>query len=207
MGEGGPAWNLTVVITEAHRQAHRPWAAWAVGVVGLLFAALFQVLMLGTTGRAAVIERKNEALRASEERYQRLFDESPLPMWVYDAEGLRFLMVNDRAVAHYGWSRPEFLSLRLPDLFPPGDGAGALAGHGLREVHECQHVRRDGSRIDVVVRSSPARYGDSERPPGGGAGRHPGPPDPGAPAARRQGLREQRLVHRRDRSRPGTPSR
>jgi PAS domain S-box-containing protein len=157
---GDREWLLSVAITEGHRQAHRPWAAWAVGVVGLIFAALFQVLMLATTGRAAIIERKSEALRASEERYQRLFDESPLPMWVYEAESLRFLMVNDRAVAHYGWPRPEFLRMGLPDILPPGDGPGAVAGHALREIHECRHVRSDGSAIDVVVRSSPASYGE-----------------------------------------------
>ncbi len=159
---GDREWILSVAITEGHRQAHRPWAAWAVGVVGLIFAALFQVLMLATTGRAAIIERKSEALRASEERYQRLFDESPLPMWVYEAVSLRFLMVNDRAVAHYGWTRPDFLRMRLPDLLPPGDGPGAVAGHALREIHECRHVRRDGSAIDVVVRSSPASSGETD---------------------------------------------
>ena len=116
---GDRDWILSVAITEGHRQAHRPWAAWAVGVVGLLFAALFQVLMLGTTGRTAVIERKNEALRASEERYQRLFDESPLPMWVYEVESLRFLAVNDRAVAHYGWSHGTSCACGCPTSSRP----------------------------------------------------------------------------------------
>ena len=52
--------------------------------------------------------------------------------------------------------------MRLPDVLPPGDVQGVMAGHSEREVHECRHVRRDGSAIDVVVRSSPARYGEAE---------------------------------------------
>ena len=42
------------------------WIAWAIGVGGLLFSALLQVLMLGMTGRASLIQRKNEALEAAE---------------------------------------------------------------------------------------------------------------------------------------------
>jgi PAS domain-containing protein len=49
-------------------------------------------------------ERKaaQEAMRTSEDQYRRLFDQNPIPMWVYDPETLRFLAVNDAAVRHYG---------------------------------------------------------------------------------------------------------
>jgi PAS domain S-box-containing protein len=39
-------------------------------------------------------------------------------MWVYDVATLSFLEVNDAAVAHYGYSRDEFLAMRLTDLSP-----------------------------------------------------------------------------------------
>jgi len=157
---GQRPWRLAVAITQDHRQQHRPWLAWVVGVAGLAFAALLQVLMLGMTGRSQLIQRKNDALRASEERYQRVFNESPLPMWLYELGSYRFLMVNDRAVAHYGWTREAFLEMRLPDLMTPGEQVAPLrvaqAGHASR------HLRRDGSEIDVVVRASPARFGGVE---------------------------------------------
>jgi len=41
-----------------------------------------------------------EHLRESVRQYQLLFDRNPLPMWVFDIETLRFLAVNDAAVAH-----------------------------------------------------------------------------------------------------------
>src|SRR5262249_50391502 len=38
--------------------------------------------------------RAEEELRRSEERYRRLFESNPHPMWVFDVETLRFLAVN-----------------------------------------------------------------------------------------------------------------
>ena len=40
------------------------------------------------------------SLANSEERYRLLFEANPLPMWVYEAETLRFLAVNEAGVRH-----------------------------------------------------------------------------------------------------------
>ena len=40
-------------------------------------------------------------------------------MWVYDRETLRFLAVNDAAIARYGFSRDEFLSMSILEIRPP----------------------------------------------------------------------------------------
>lgn len=69
MAEGGPVWQgrlmmadrewtLRVFPTEAYLQQHRPWLAWGVGVAGLMFAALIQVLLLAVTGRTTLIQRR-----------------------------------------------------------------------------------------------------------------------------------------------------
>jgi signal transduction histidine kinase len=60
---GDRNWILTISATADYRKQHRPWMAWAVGVAGLVFAALLQILMLGMTGRTAVILRKNEEIQ------------------------------------------------------------------------------------------------------------------------------------------------
>lgn len=54
--------------------------------------------------------RALEALAHSVEQYRRLFESSPVPMWVYEADTLRFLAVNRAAVATYGYSRDELLA-------------------------------------------------------------------------------------------------
>jgi signal transduction histidine kinase len=59
---GDRNWVLAISTTAEYRKQNRPWMAWAVGVAGLMFAALLQVLMLGMTGRTAVILRKNKEI-------------------------------------------------------------------------------------------------------------------------------------------------
>jgi PAS domain S-box-containing protein len=58
------------------------------------------------------------ALRESEKRYRRLFLAHPYPMWIYDRETLRFLAVNDAAIAFYGYSREEFERMTLHEIRP-----------------------------------------------------------------------------------------
>jgi len=47
-----------------------------------------------------------------------LFDAAPTPILVVDKETLLFRAVNDAALKFYGYSRDEFLQLRLPDIRP-----------------------------------------------------------------------------------------
>ena len=89
--------------------------------------------------------------------YRMLFESSPLPTWVYDAETLRFLAVNDAAVRHYGWSREEFLTMAITDIRPEADVAVLVAAirdgssFGSPERETWQHRLRDGTIIDVEV--------------------------------------------------------
>lgn len=62
-----------------------------------------------------------EALATSEEKYRLLFSNNPLPAWVFDTATLAFLEVNDAAVAKYGYSREEFMSMTIKDIRPQED--------------------------------------------------------------------------------------
>jgi two-component system cell cycle sensor histidine kinase/response regulator CckA len=91
-----------------------------------------------------------------DERYQLLFDQSPLPMWVYDAETLAFLAVNDAAIRHYGYSREAFLAMRITDIRPREDVEALLTnlkreGTGSPIPRTWKHRRADGSLIDVEI--------------------------------------------------------
>jgi PAS domain S-box-containing protein len=70
--------------------------------------------------RAAAQGAKNEA-QAAEVRYRLMFDNSPLPKWMYDVETLRFLDVNAAAIRDYGYSREEFLAMTIKDIRRPED--------------------------------------------------------------------------------------
>src|SRR3954463_6659290 len=41
------------------------------------------------------------------------FIRNPLPLWIFDRETLAFVAVNDAALARYGYSREQFLSLKI----------------------------------------------------------------------------------------------
>ncbi|NJD89472.1 MAG: PAS domain S-box protein [Betaproteobacteria bacterium] len=114
--------------------------------------------MLGTHTDIDSRKLAEEGLRRSEARYRDLFESNPHPMWVYDLETLAFLAVNDAAVAHYGYSREEFLAMTIRDIRPPGDvarllGAIPAPGAGLDEAGLWQHRLRDGSTILVEITS------------------------------------------------------
>lgn len=50
--------------------------------------------------------------------FRRLYQDSPVPMYIYDNDSYGFLEVNDAALRQYGYSREKFLSLTAFDLRP-----------------------------------------------------------------------------------------
>ncbi len=103
--------------------------------------------------------RAEQALRDSERRYRNLFESNPHPMWVYDLQTRYFLTVNDAAVAHYGYTRDEFLAMTLDDILPTEDvltRSPALIGPespALSPPREWRHRLKDGSVIVVEMSS------------------------------------------------------
>src|SRR5690348_10765026 len=100
-------------------------------------------------------------LKRREASFRLLFEGSPVPMWVYDRETLRFLAVNDAAVAHYGYPRAEFLTKTLFDIRPREDrlevSLNAGRGEGNSDVRR-RHVKADGSEIVVAIFSRSLNY-------------------------------------------------
>ncbi|HUP63486.1 MAG TPA: EAL domain-containing protein [Thermoanaerobaculia bacterium] len=102
-------------------------------------------------------KRAEQALRESEQRYRKLFDANPLPMWVYDFESLRFVAVNDAAVNHYGYTREEFLRMKITDIRPQEDVPQILALLPLLAERggpsTFRHMKKDGTIIHVEISS------------------------------------------------------
>lgn len=111
--------------------------------------------------------RTLDALRASEERYRRLFDLSPHPKFVRDNETRCVLAVNQAALRAYGYSREEMLALTLDDLVPIEEHEllrADLARHVVDPVASEQsgwqrrHRRKDGHVFDVELVSGPIEF-------------------------------------------------
>ncbi|MDZ8240026.1 MAG: PAS domain S-box protein [Nostoc sp. ChiQUE01a] len=111
-----------------------------------------------------ITERKlaEQRLAMSESQYRLLFERNPNPMWIFDPETLGFLAVNQAAIAHYGYSESEFLSMTLIDIRPPEDiptyqewiEQYRRNDYELVYRGEWRHCKRDGSIIDVEITSS-----------------------------------------------------
>jgi PAS domain S-box-containing protein len=114
--------------------------------------------------QAEELARSNAGLRESEARFRRLFEDNPLAMWVFDAETLRFLDVNNAAVRQYGYSRTEFLGMTVRDITAASETSrleGAIAdgietGQGQRGTF--RHRRKDGTLIDVEITAEDAEH-------------------------------------------------
>ncbi len=111
--------------------------------------------------------RINQSLRESEKQYRALFDLSPLPKWVFDAKTLKFLDVNQRAIAHYGYSREEFLEMTIKDICPQEDLPileqtleTSLNSPGFHESGIHRHKKKNGDIIQVDIRSTLITYGN-----------------------------------------------
>ncbi|MBN3959350.1 PAS domain S-box protein [Nostoc sp. NMS8] len=92
----------------------------------------------------------------SQKSFNLLFSKNPNPMWVYDQNDLQFLDVNEAAVLHYGYSREEFLQMRITDIRPSEDVSLLLEyleqNHSnLHFVKQWRHRRKDGQIIDVEI--------------------------------------------------------
>jgi PAS domain S-box-containing protein len=113
----------------------------------------------------AVTFRDVTARRESAERYRLLFKAIPLPTWVYDAETLRFLAVNDAAVRVYGWSREEFLAMDITAIRPAGEAeelrcyVGAMGDGFHQSAGRWRHLTRAGGELLVEVTSHSIDFG------------------------------------------------
>ncbi len=104
-------------------------------------------------------KESEKELQEREQQFRTMFESNPHPMWVYDIETLRFLDVNKSAVAHYGYTRDEFLSMTIMDIRPQKDIPALLENvekvtTGLDNVEDSwRHVKKDGTLIYVEITS------------------------------------------------------
>ena len=95
-------------------------------------------------------------LRVSEKLYRTLFQGYPHPIVVYDIGTLRFLTVNDAAVARYGYSREEFLTMTVTDIFLEKDHGRLLDRVGkplptISNPESRQHRTKSGELVEVEI--------------------------------------------------------
>lgn len=113
-----------------------------------------------------ITERKigEEQLQQEKEKYLELFNFSPLPQWVFDAETLQFLDVNNAAVKHYGYSKDEFLEMTIKDIRPEADAKELdeilkeTFQAGIFRARMVKHLKKSGELMYVCVEANAVTF-------------------------------------------------
>ena len=115
-----------------------------------------QLIEISTNLARVAIEREQSEceLRASEERYRQMFENNPMPMFVYDLETLQYLSVNDAAIEHYGYARSEFLAMTVKEIRPAEDVPLLMRiisedPKQSRRSGPLRHKKKDGTIIEI----------------------------------------------------------
>ncbi len=100
------------------------------------------------------IKQAHQVIQESEEKFKYLFEHNPLPMYVRDQFTAKFIEVNDAMVRHYGYSKEEFLSMDLTDIYV-GENVFSyiekikMASIGDQYSIQGKHRLKNGSLIDI----------------------------------------------------------
>ena len=113
-------------------------------------------LLQGVQQDITELAEARDRLRRAERQYRFLFEDNPLPMWVFDRESLQFLATNEAMRKHYGYSEQDLLQVSVLDIRPATERAlvEAVARHVAEERPQGEvwtHLRKDGSRIRMAI--------------------------------------------------------
>jgi diguanylate cyclase (GGDEF)-like protein/PAS domain S-box-containing protein len=138
-----------------------PTALVSLGLLALVFTAATGTILIA-------LKRHARSARQLTEEYCLTFDTNPHPLWIYDAETLEFLAVNQAACESHGYTREEFERLRLPDIVEASEVPQILtriAASASVSSHASCHLRKDGTELpmditahSIVFRGRPARF-------------------------------------------------
>ncbi|WP_425640064.1 PAS domain S-box protein [Algoriphagus yeomjeoni] len=97
------------------------------------------------------------------------FNLNPLPSWIYEDETLGILEVNQAAIAHYGYTKEEFLTLTLKDLRPPEEIPKLMKSRKVVKSNEGNsyigvfiHKKKNGTLIKMEINGHKLVFNDRQ---------------------------------------------
>lgn len=152
----GPVLGRRIELSALHRDGREFPVELAITPMRLKGATIFSAFLRDIADR----KHADDIRRRSEASFRLLFSSNPLPMWVFDVATLFFLEVNEAAIAHYGYSREEFLRMRVTQIRPPEDvprleavvaELSADVESVRRHARTWRHRLKDGRLRDVDI--------------------------------------------------------
>jgi len=107
------------------------------------------------------IERNNQGkkLEKSRKQYQDLFQLSPQPMWLCDAENGNIMDVNKAAISKYHYSYDEFLTLNLNDIYCDCEASEICSEESDNDLAKLKYVvnhkKKNGEILQAEVLRNP----------------------------------------------------
>lgn len=101
-----------------------------------------------------------------EDYFKMLYDNNPLALLIYNPSTYRILDVNQTAIEKYGYSRSEFVKLKIHDLHPKNqwdslekDVDNIINDSEFEASREWDHITKDGESIIVDIQACTIPYG------------------------------------------------
>ena len=152
-----PGKPVTVELRQPSARAGYAWTMWEVSTLPSSDGIIKGIQYIGVD--ISKKKEHQESLELTERRYQFIFDEEPLPTWIYDIETLKFLEVNKAAISLYGYSEDEFKKMSILDIRPQDCRAEMLELlKSMDSMHTrlhkyFRHMKKNGEEMNVDVHS------------------------------------------------------
>ncbi len=140
------------------------------GLVFILFTSLFLYVLVKKNIDKAIAhyqhiidlqQQSDEQVQKSQEAYLSLFNQSPLPMFLFDNETLQFLLVNDATCTNYGYTKEEYATMTLKDIRPKEDipvlekNIALSSKSGIMSYNDIiRHRKKNGEIIQVKIKTT-----------------------------------------------------
>lgn len=131
-------------------------------VKGLVFVTVTAGLLYFFSSRMqSSIKSQEQQKEQQEKEFEKLFQSTPNPIWVYDSDSDSVLEVNQAAIQKYGYSRSEFLKLSKSDIFirQLSDKLSLQKDAEEEDSSEIwEHQTKNGQKLKVKVNFETIKY-------------------------------------------------
>jgi PAS domain S-box-containing protein len=108
-------------------------------------------------------EPGDENTQRGDGQFEAVFETNPLAMYIASGDTLEFLEVNAAAVLQYGYSREEFLGMKITDIRPPAEVPKLLEQvrrnkTSFAKLGHWRHRRKNGEVFEVDVTTKGIRF-------------------------------------------------